>query len=98
MKSSVEVEKQRSINDTRKQCEVERLQAIEQTKKKQWCASCGKEAQFYCCWNTSYCDYPCQQKHWPKHVKTCAQAEQSPPVSETEGQRRSGGWTCIIEK
>ena len=37
------------------------------------CAMCGKEAIFYCCWNTSYCDYPCQQKHWPNHLKTCAQ-------------------------
>ena len=37
------------------------------------CASCGKEAMFYCCWNTSYCDYPCQQAHWPKHMATCTQ-------------------------
>ena len=28
---------------------------------------------FYCCWNTSYCDYPCQQAHWPKHMATCTQ-------------------------
>lgn len=81
MRNSLELEKTRAINETRKQCEVERLQAIEQTKKKQWCANCAKEAQFYCCWNTSYCDYPCQQKHWPKHVKTCAQAEQQAQVS-----------------
>lgn len=73
MKNSMELEKTRAINETRKQCEVERLQAIEVTKKRQWCANCGKEALFYCCWNTSYCDYPCQQKHWPRHVKTCAQ-------------------------
>ena len=33
---------------------------IAETKKKQWCANCGKEAIFYCCWNTSYCDFPCQ--------------------------------------
>ena len=37
------------------------------------CSNCGKEAVFYCCWNTSYCDYPCQQAHWPKHQTTCAQ-------------------------
>ena len=37
------------------------------------CANCGKEAMFYCCWNTSYCDYPCQQSHWPKHMTTCTQ-------------------------
>lgn len=38
------------------------------------CAYCLKEAQFYCCWNTSYCDYPCQQKHWATHMKTCSQS------------------------
>lgn len=37
------------------------------------CAKCGKEAIFYCCWNTSYCDYPCQQAHWPTHMATCMQ-------------------------
>lgn len=47
--------------------------AVAQTKKKQWCANCGKEAIFYCCWNTSYCDYPCQLQHWPRHQLTCAQ-------------------------
>ena len=29
---------------------------------------------FYCCWNTSYCDYPCQQAHWPHHMEACTQA------------------------
>lgn len=49
------------------------------------CANCGKEAVFYCCWNTSYCDYPCQQKHWPQHQATCAQIRQQPaaePVAQ----------------
>lgn len=53
---------------------VEMAAAIAETKKKQWCANCWKEAVFYCCWNTSYCDYPCQQAHWPKHMATCTQA------------------------
>ncbi|XP_037080141.1 protein kinase C-binding protein 1-like [Pollicipes pollicipes] len=47
-------------------------QRISETKKKQWCANCGKEAIFYCCWNTSYCDFPCQEAQWPKHMLTCA--------------------------
>lgn len=64
MKKSMEKERARVINETRKQCELERIRAVEETKKKQWCINCGKEAQFYCCWNTSYCDYPCQQQHW----------------------------------
>lgn len=44
------------------------------------CAFCLKEAQFYCCWNTSYCDYPCQQKHWNSHMNTCAQSRNAVSV------------------
>ena len=60
MRASLEQEKQRSIADARRQHDQDKQRAIEETKKKQWCANCGKEAIFYCCWNTSYCDYPCQ--------------------------------------
>ena len=60
LRQSMEAEKQKYINDFKKQAEIERQKAIAETKKKQWCANCGKEAIFYCCWNTSYCDYPCQ--------------------------------------
>ena len=60
MRASMEAEKQKAISDVRKQMEIEKQKAITETKKKQWCANCGKEAIFYCCWNTSYCDYPCQ--------------------------------------
>ncbi len=35
------------------------------------CANCGKEAIYYCCWNTSYCDEECQKEHWSHHLKTC---------------------------
>ncbi|XP_067615397.1 MYND-type zinc finger-containing chromatin reader Zmynd8 [Eurosta solidaginis] len=73
MRKSMENEKTRIANEIRKQCEQERLRSIEETKKKQWCSNCGREAQFYCCWNTSYCDYPCQQMHWSRHSGTCAQ-------------------------
>lgn len=64
MKKSMEKERARVINDTRKQCEMERIRSVEEAKKKQWCANCLKEAQFYCCWNTSYCNHICQRKHW----------------------------------
>lgn len=64
MKKSMEKERARVINETRKQCEMERIRSIEEAKKKQWCAFCGKEAQFFCCWNTSYCNHLCQRKHW----------------------------------
>uniref|UniRef100_A0A131YWU3 Protein kinase c binding protein 1 n=1 Tax=Rhipicephalus appendiculatus TaxID=34631 RepID=A0A131YWU3_RHIAP len=53
---------------------VDMAAAIAETKRKQWCANCWKEAVLYCCWNTCYCDYPCQQAHWPKHIASCTQA------------------------
>jgi protein kinase C-binding protein 1 len=68
MRKSLENERGRLVNDIRKQCELERIRAVEETKKKQWCTNCGKEAQFHCCWNTSYCDYPCQEQHWQRHM------------------------------
>merc|ERR1719166_105165 len=83
MRSSLEADKQRAIADCRKQAEIEKQKAISETKKKQWCAMCGKEAIFYCCWNTSYCDYPCQQAHWPTHMTTCAQNGGEGADSET---------------
>lgn len=64
MKKSMEKERLKVINDTRRQCELERIRSIEETKKKSWCANCFKEAEFYCCWNTSYCNEFCQRKHW----------------------------------
>lgn len=73
MQHSLENEKVRLVAETRQQCEAERIRSVEETKKKQWCVQCGKEAQFYCCWNTSYCDYPCQQQHWTRHMPKCAQ-------------------------
>ena len=57
--------------------------AVAETKKKQWCANCGKEAIFYCCWNTSYCNYPCQHEHWPRHQLTCAQTVDTGRNAET---------------
>merc|ERR1719225_2518463 len=73
MKTNLEKETQRSIEQIKKQSEAEKQKAITETKKKQWCAMCSKEAIFYCCWNTSYCDYPCQQAHWPTHMTSCSQ-------------------------
>lgn len=75
MKKSMEFEKMRCVMRLRKQCEAERIRAVDDAKRKQWCAHCGKEAKFYCCWNTSYCNYPCQQQHWPKHLLNCSQSD-----------------------
>ncbi|XP_062872191.1 protein kinase C binding protein 1, like [Trichomycterus rosablanca] len=85
MRQSLEQERERLVSEVKKQMEVEKQQAVDETKKKQWCANCKKEAIFYCCWNTSYCDYPCQQAHWPEHMKSCTQsatASQQEPEEE----------------
>lgn len=74
MRQSLEQEKERLVAEMKKQMELEKQQVVDETKKKQWCANCRKEAIFYCCWNTSYCDYPCQQAHWPEHMKSCTQS------------------------
>ena len=74
MRQSLEQERERLVAEVKKQMEAEKQQAPDETKKKQWCANCRKEAIFYCCWNTSYCDYPCQQAHWPEHMKSCTQS------------------------
>ncbi|KPP79026.1 protein kinase C-binding protein 1-like, partial [Scleropages formosus] len=95
MRQSLEQERERLVAEVRKQMELERQQAVDETKKKQWCANCKKEAIFYCCWNTSYCDYPCQQAHWPEHMKSCTQsatASQQEPEAEssTEANKAPG--------
>ncbi|XP_077570667.1 MYND-type zinc finger-containing chromatin reader ZMYND8-like [Stigmatopora nigra] len=84
MRQSLEQERERLVAEVKKQMDLEKQQAVDETKKKQWCANCRKEAIFYCCWNTSYCDYPCQQAHWPEHMKSCTQSasasQQEPEV------------------
>lgn len=73
MRASLEAEKLRLVEEIRRKNDEDKNRCIEETKRKQWCARCGKEALFYCCWNTAYCDYPCQQFHWSKHMRTCSQ-------------------------
>lgn len=69
LKASMEVERYRALQEA----EIDKRRCVEETKRKQWCVACGREAKFYCCWNTAYCDYPCQQKHWSTHFSTCNQ-------------------------
>ncbi|KRT80953.1 PHD finger motif containing protein [Oryctes borbonicus] len=73
IQKSIIDERERIIEETKAACEAETIKRVEEAKLKQWCANCMKEAQFYCCWNTSYCDYPCQSKHWAKHSSRCTQ-------------------------
>ena len=91
MRGTLEQEKQRALMDCRKQAELEKLKAVSDAKKKQWCANCGKEAIFYCCWNTSYCDYPCQQAHWPAHMATCSQNSEAAGGASAAGMEDDGG-------
>uniref|UniRef100_A0AAR2KK41 Protein kinase C binding protein 1, like n=1 Tax=Pygocentrus nattereri TaxID=42514 RepID=A0AAR2KK41_PYGNA len=94
MRQSLEQERERLVAEVKKQMEVEKQQAVDETKKKQWCANCKKEAIFYCCWNTSYCDYPCQQAHWPEHMKSCTQSatsSQQEPETESSADTISKG-------
>ncbi|XP_022212503.2 protein kinase C-binding protein 1 [Drosophila obscura] len=94
---TLDQEHKRVICEMRQQSTLERNHAVDETKKKQWCANCMREAQLYCCWNTSYCDYPCQQMHWQRHSTTCGQAAAlglgetidltPPPVSEPTRSR-----------
>ncbi|XP_065778194.1 MYND-type zinc finger-containing chromatin reader ZMYND8 isoform X5 [Muntiacus reevesi] len=98
MRQSLEQERDRLIAEVKKQLELEKQQAVDETKKKQWCANCKKEAIFYCCWNTSYCDYPCQQAHWPEHMKSCTQSATAPqqeadPEVNTETLNKSSQGT-----
>jgi hypothetical protein len=55
---------------------------LEETKRKQWCVSCLKEAIYFCCWNTSYCGYDCQSTHWPVHVNDCQQQQRQKKQSQ----------------
>ncbi|XP_063767004.1 MYND-type zinc finger-containing chromatin reader ZMYND8 isoform X4 [Eleginops maclovinus] len=94
MRQSLEQERERLVTEVKKQMEQEKQQAVDETKKKQWCANCRKEAIFYCCWNTSYCDYPCQQAHWPEHMKSCTQSATAPqqePEAESTAELPNKG-------
>ncbi|KAK3749084.1 hypothetical protein RRG08_034057 [Elysia crispata] len=76
--------KQKELLEEKLATEFDQLlkKRIEETKRHQWCAECLKEAVYYCCWNTSYCSYQCQQKHWPAHMPKCMQAVSSSAVSQ----------------
>ncbi|XP_068155308.1 MYND-type zinc finger-containing chromatin reader Zmynd8 isoform X2 [Drosophila tropicalis] len=93
MRKTMEQDNKRVISELRQQSTVDRMRAVEEAKKKQWCANCMREAQLYCCWNTSYCDYPCQQMHWPRHSASCGQAvtiqTPLPPAEMSASRSRS---------
>ncbi|XP_041482130.1 protein kinase C-binding protein 1-like isoform X2 [Lytechinus variegatus] len=69
----MEYSKDCKLNKVKRKFDLQRKDAIFDTKGKQWCASCRQEANYFCCWNTSYCSYNCQERHWQKHEKKCQQ-------------------------
>lgn len=87
MRKTLEQENKRVISELRQHSTLERMRAVEEAKKKQWCANCMREAQLYCCWNTSYCDYPCQQLHWQRHSANCGQAATLSQQQQTQIQQ-----------
>lgn len=56
------------------------------------CAECWKEAVYYCCWNTSYCSYQCQQKHWPYHMPKCVQNQAQSMSSSSTSSSSQVSW------
>ncbi|XP_055871580.1 MYND-type zinc finger-containing chromatin reader ZMYND8-like [Biomphalaria glabrata] len=79
---SHKLEKNILVSSLKEQFTAEMEKVISQTKKKQWCAECWKEALYYCCWNTSYCSYKCQQKHWPSHMSKCMQTQTQQQITQ----------------
>ncbi|XP_048005449.1 protein kinase C-binding protein 1-like [Leguminivora glycinivorella] len=83
VRAAMDKEKTRAVAEARRLAHQELEAAVKNAKSKQWCANCSQEAQFYCCWNTSYCDYPCQRAHWGQHYAHCTQQRtnaSSPPT------------------
>ncbi|KAK0091524.1 hypothetical protein PV326_003073 [Microctonus aethiopoides] len=89
MRASLEVERLRAIEEIRKEAEEERVKCVEEIKSKQWCAFCGREALYYCCWNTAYCNHECQQMHWQVHMRKCSQKPIAADTQDTNGAHQS---------
>ena len=71
--AKVSLEKEKALADLEARLSKSFTGQLEDSKRKQWCAVCLKEAIYFCCWNTSYCSYECQSRHWPTHMPTCQQ-------------------------
>lgn len=74
-KKSQEKREAQLIDEISRKCELERIRAvekaIEETKNKNWCTFCKREAMYHCCSTTWYCGYRCQQKDWSEHMRQC---------------------------
>ncbi|XP_072935745.1 uncharacterized protein [Epargyreus clarus] len=89
IRASFEKERVRLVNETRCAAQLDLEAAVKLAKSKQWCANCSQEAQFYCCWNTSYCDYACQRAHWAQHYVVCTQQRTQDSNTNTDTESNS---------
>ena len=64
--------KMKAVADCKRRATLDKERAISETKKRQWCANCGRGSIYPCCWNTSYCSPSCQHAHWITHNFNCA--------------------------
>lgn len=71
-------EKEQALQRVTEELKKEHAEQLRIVKNKQWCAQCSNIAQYYCCWNTSYCSIECQNFHWQHHMSTCQQQQQRP--------------------
>ncbi|XP_063991619.1 MYND-type zinc finger-containing chromatin reader ZMYND8 [Diachasmimorpha longicaudata] len=95
LKTAIEAEHLRSIEEIQQSAELEKNRCIRATKQKQWCNSCQKESCMYCCWNTSYCSESCQIKDWGQHQNKCKRknregANKASKAPVTGGNRVNG--------
>lgn len=71
VKQDKEKQLQRSLQVAKEEADKSLQEAVNSSKKKQWCAHCKQEAFYPCCWNTSYCTPECQKAHWCTHRFHC---------------------------
>lgn len=59
------------LTNLQEKSRAELQKAVRETKQRQWCKNCLKEAHFHCCWNISYCSEECQKMDWKRHHASC---------------------------
>uniref|UniRef100_A0A0A9X656 Protein kinase C-binding protein 1 n=1 Tax=Lygus hesperus TaxID=30085 RepID=A0A0A9X656_LYGHE len=75
--STFETDKIQLYEDFKNKLRDQMDQQITEIKRKQWCANCGAEASFHCCWNHAYCGDKCQKEDWSTHSQNCTQYSMS---------------------
>eukprot|EP00118_Oscarella_pearsei_P013036 m.100340 g.100340 ORF g.100340 m.100340 type:complete len:676 (+) comp37088_c0_seq2:417-2444(+) len=73
VEASYESKLEASLMQQKEALVKENEEELRAAKRKHWCASCLKEATYYCCIHTTYCSLECQRQHWPMHIGECKQ-------------------------